>query len=135
MILNVPLLQLQLRTTQCGRAISWKWLRMNSNILREIEIVHLNVKNSWTNDLCTLIYFNHRYIKRLKVILCSLERKFESVSTSNHMFGTAIWDELPKCIFENFKIAWVKREQFQNFQKSRVWFIPKIARTKHMITE
>ena len=28
------------------------------------------------------------------------------------MFGTAIWEKLPECIFENF-------------QKSRGWFIPK----------
>ena len=39
-----------------------------------------------------------------------------------------------KCIVENSEIAWVKQGQFQNFQKSRGWFIPKIARTKHVIT-
>ena len=50
------------------------------------------------------------------------------------MFGRSIWDELPECIFENFEIAQVKREQFQNTQKSRGWFIPKIARTKHVVT-
>ena len=49
------------------------------------------------------------------------------------MFGRAIWDKLPKLVFENVEIALVKREQFQNFQKSRGWFIPKIARTKHMV--
>ena len=38
---------------------------------------------------------------------------FIDVSTSNHMFGRAIWD---------------------NFQKLRKWFIPKIAWTKHVIT-
>ena len=32
------------------------------------------------------------------------------ISTSNHMFGRAIWDKLPECIFENFEI---KREHFQ----------------------
>ena len=37
-----------------------------------------------------LRFRNHGYIKRIKVILCSLEKKFESVSTSNHMFGTAM---------------------------------------------
>ena len=41
------------------------------------------------------------------------------------MFEGANWDKLPERIFENFEIAWVKREQFQNFQKSQ-----KIARTK-----
>ena len=25
-----------------------------------------------------------------------------AISTSNHMFGRAIWDKLPVCIFENF---------------------------------
>ena len=40
----------------------------------------------------------------------------------------------PSAFFENFEMARVKREQFQNFQKSQGWFIPKIARTKHVIT-
>ena len=31
------------------------------------------------------------------------------ISTSNHMFGRAIWDKLPECIFENFEIARVNR--------------------------
>ena len=57
-----------------------------------------------------------------------------SISTSNHMFGRATWNKLPKCIFENSEISQVKRGQFQNIKKSRGWFIPKIARTKHVIT-
>ena len=32
------------------------------------------------------------------------------------MFGRAIWNKLPKCIFENFEIARVQRGQFQNFK-------------------
>ena len=48
------------------------------------------------------------------------------------MFGRAIWDKLSKCIFENFEIE--KRGKFQNFQKSRGYFIPKIARSKYAIT-
>ena len=35
------------------------------------------------------------------------------------MLGRVIWDNLPKCIFENFEINRVKRGQFQIFQKSR----------------
>ena len=27
-----------------------------------------------------------------------------SICTSNHMFGRAIWDKLPKCIFKNLEI-------------------------------
>ena len=49
------------------------------------------------------------------------------------MLGRVIWDNLPKCIFENFEINRVKRGQFQIFQKSRGGFIPKIARNKHVI--
>ena len=41
------------------------------------------------------------------------------ICASNHMFGRAIWDKLPECIFEHFDIARVKRGQFQNFQKSQ----------------
>ena len=46
------------------------------------------------------------------------------------MLGRAIWGKLPECIFKNFEITRVKREQFQNFQKSRGGFIPRIARNK-----
>ena len=50
------------------------------------------------------------------------------------MFGKAIWDKLPKCIFEYFETSREKRGQFQNFQKSQGLLIPKIAQTKHTIT-
>ena len=30
------------------------------------------------------------------------------------MFGRAIWDKLPECIFENSEIARIKQGQFQN---------------------
>ena len=56
------------------------------------------------------------------------------ISTNNHMFRRAIWDKLPECILVNFEIARVKREQYQNLQKSRRRFIPIIAQTKHVIT-
>ena len=42
-----------------------------------------------------------------------------TISTNSHMFERAIWDKLPESIFENFKIARVKRGQFENFQESR----------------
>ena len=38
--------------------------------------------------------------------------KSYTICTSNHMLASGIWDKLPKCIFENFEIAWVKRRQF-----------------------
>ena len=31
------------------------------------------------------------------------------------MLGRAIWDKLPEYIFENFEIALVKQQRFQNF--------------------
>ena len=37
---------------------------------------------------------------------------FQIICTINCMFGRAIWDKLPECIFENFEIAQVKRVQF-----------------------
>ena len=30
------------------------------------------------------------------------------ISASNHMFGRAVWDELPECIFENLLINHTK---------------------------
>ena len=44
-----------------------------------------------------------------------------------------IWDKLPQYIFENYEIALVKRRQCQSFQNSQGLFIPKTARTKHMV--
>ena len=42
------------------------------------------------------------------------------------MFGRAIWDNLPKCIFENFEIARVKQGQFQNFKNYEGDLSPKL---------
>ena len=41
------------------------------------------------------------------------------------MFGRVTWDKLAECIFENFE---------KIFQISRGLFIPKIARTRDVIT-
>ena len=54
--------------------------------------------------------------------------------TSNRMLGREIWYMLPKCIFESFEIARVKLGQFQNLKKSPEWSIPKVARTKHVVS-
>ena len=81
-----------------------------------------------------------KYFEKGQVIVCDklLEKAqmwynllVKSISTSNLMFGRAIWDKLPKCMFENFEIARVKQGQFQNFQKSWGWFIQKLAWAKH----
>ena len=56
------------------------------------------------------------------------------ISTIYHIFGREIWDKLPKYIFENLLITQVNGRQFQNFQKSRGWFISKITSTKHVIS-
>ena len=43
------------------------------------------------------------------------------IRTSNHMFGRAIWDKLPKCIFENFEIARVKRGKNTSMIHPKNW--------------
>ena len=51
---------------------------------------------------------------KLSIFLCE-NLLVKSISTRNHMFGGdggQFW-KLPKCIFENFEIALVKRGQFQ----------------------
>ena len=61
---------------------------------------------------------------RIKMLKTSKQFNYQSlittsteiISTSNHMFGRAIWDKLLQYNFEIFKIARVKRGQFQNFQ-------------------
>ena len=45
----------------------------------------LNELNILVNDMIDLLYY--------------------VISTSNHMFGRAIWDKLPECMFENFEIS------------------------------
>ena len=72
-----------------------------------------------------------------EVMITTTPRRYTLVyfiSTSNHMFGRAIWDKLREYICGNFEKAGVKPGKFQNFQKLGGWFIPKIARTKHVIT-
>ena len=34
---------------------------------------------------------------------CLFSNANDSISTSDHMFGRAIWDKSPACIFENFE--------------------------------
>ena len=63
-----------------------------------------------------------------------MDHRLQTISTTNRMFTRAIWDKLPEYIFENFEIERVKQGQFQIFQKSRGWFIPKVAPYKHVIT-
>ena len=58
----------------------------------------------------------------------------QHICASNHKFRKAFWDKFPECISENFEIARVKQVQFQDFQKSQGWFIPKTDRTKHVLT-
>ena len=50
------------------------------------------------------------------------------------MFGRVIWDKLPECIFESVEIERVKQGRFEDIQKSRGWFIPKITQTKRVVT-
>ena len=52
---------------------------------------------------------------QISLLLICNKLLLDYISASNHMFGRAIWDKLPECIFEYFEIATVKRGQFQNF--------------------
>ena len=38
------------------------------------------------------------------------------ISSSDHMFGRAIWDKLPEYIFENFEIARLNEDNFKLFK-------------------
>ena len=83
---------------------------------------------------CNLQNFGPHLSLFCKTLLFREIWQISLISTSNYMFGRAIWDKLPKCILENFEIVRVKRGQFQNVHKSGRWVIPKIARTRHVIT-
>ena len=45
------------------------------------------------------------------------------LSTSNHMFGRAIWDKLPEPIFENFEISRLKQGKNCPNQTCDYWII------------
>ena len=52
--------------------------------------------------------------------ICNFDSEGALISNSNHMFGWAIWDELPECNFEilkfcNFKTS--KNHEGDLFQK------------------
>ena len=68
-----------------------------------------------------------KYGRVKDLALLDSDKKCERSCTSNHMLWRTIWDKLSECIFKKFENARVKREQFQNFQKSRGRFILKIA--------
>ena len=53
-----------------------------------------------------------------------------SIFTSNHMFGRAIWDKLPKCIFENLEIFKnLKGDLSEELPKPKMWLL--VNHTKH----
>ena len=66
-----------------------------------------------------LFWWRHHISRRsLKLnIFMNKSNSTYIISTSNHMFGRAICDKLPKCIFENFEIARVKRRVISKFSK------------------
>ena len=68
--------------------------------------------------------------KLYKILLFNLGCNNWIISTSNHIFGKAFG----RGFGINYPSAFLKILKFQIFQKSRRWFIPKIARTKHEIT-
>ena len=59
--------------------------------------------------------FFESLLQSLSSILITLKEVL-ATGTSNHMFGSVIWDKLPECIFENFETALVKWQQLQNFK-------------------
>ena len=48
--------------------------------------------------------YSGRYLQQFFPLLLLLV----FISTSNHIFGRALWNKFPECIFENFEIFQVK---------------------------
>ena len=77
--------------------------------------------------LAKYFIYQPRYCSSVSVItvfeqICDIYQMISNflnsfISTSNHMFGRAIWDKLHEHTFGNFEIAQVKGRQFDNFQK------------------
>ena len=57
------------------------------------------------------------YPKRNHLIMTVVDSSF---CTSNHMFGRAIWDKLPWCIFEKFKNH--EGDLSQKSPEPKLWF-------------
>ena len=81
-------------------------------VLREVTKT-LNMKKS----LCQ-VYVNLSWWSYLRLIFVQFQCTILNFVVKQNS-TMVIWDKLPKYIFQNFEIPQVKREQFQNFQKSR----------------
>ena len=84
--------------------------QMNSKLLKPLM-------NSKKKPL--IFYYLNVLLKRWKTIIFKNKTPCTCISIGNHIFWRAIWVRLPDSIFKNF-------------QESRGWFIPNIARTKHV---
>ena len=61
----------------------------------------------YSNLKQTFKFFTLTHYHTFKIISKVLLSRMKSISTSNHLFGRAIWDKLPECIFENFENYWL----------------------------
>ena len=66
-----------------------------------------NISGTILNICCGLL--KNRFLQSIII----------TTGSSNHILGRVVWDKLPKFTFEDFRIARVKRGQFQVFQKLR----------------
>ena len=81
---------------------NYRRIMTNSNYSSCYNSSIFNLQFLFISYNCLLASAYNFAITGIKVKLVSF---YSKISTSNHMFWKAIWNQLPECVFENFEIS------------------------------
>ena len=81
---------------------NYRRIMTNSNYSSCYNSSIFNLQFLFISYNCLLASAYNFAITEIKVKLVSF---YSKISTSNHMFWKAIWNQLPECVFENFEIS------------------------------
>ena len=81
---------------------NYRRIMANSNYSSCYNSSIFNLQFLFISYNCLLASAYNFAITGIKVKLVSF---YSKISTSNHMFWKAIWNQLPECVFENFEIS------------------------------
>ena len=81
---------------------NYRRIMTNSNYSSCYNSSMFNLQFLFISYNCLLASAYNFAIIGIKVKLVSF---YSKISTSNHMFWKAIWNQLPECVFENFEIS------------------------------
>ena len=81
---------------------NYRRIMTNSNYSSCYNSSIFNLQFLFISYNCLLASAYNFAITGIKVKLVSF---YSKISTNNHMFWKAIWNQLPECVFENFEIS------------------------------